>query len=340
MKKFSKPSSDILKIKQSFFDDNDRKLESLLKANAVYLKQPPRTQCKNCYTKISGADFSNFGIEYSICENCGHLNGTFEDTEDYVDFLYGPKDGAGYSETYLEDSEAFANRVEKIYLPKAEFLKEVMQGEGLPGFSLSDFGCGAGFFISAARSLGIKAVGFEVSSAMAKSGNAHLGEECITVVDSKGIYDKVLESDADVICVLGVLEHLKKPRLFLDNFKKSAVDYLYLSVPLFSLSVFLENAFPGIMPRQLSGGHTHLYTKESLAWLRGHYDLEEVGSWWFGTDITDLYRSMSVTLIKNGLSPKAISIFQENFKPLIDQMQAASDNAMWCSEVHMVLKKA
>ena len=36
---------------------------------------------------------------------------------------------------------------------------------------------------------------------------------------------------------------------------------------MFALEISWPNSFSNIFPRQLSGGHTHLYTKESLYYL-------------------------------------------------------------------------
>ena len=51
-------------------------------------------------------------------------------------------------------------------------------------------------------------------------------------------------------------------------YKSSRIKYLYISVPIFSLTSFIENAFQNIYPRHLSGGHTHLFTKILLILLK------------------------------------------------------------------------
>ena len=68
----------------------------------------------------------------------------------------------------------------------------------------------------------------------------------------------------NTISLIGVLEHLTNPNLLLNSFSKGKAKFLYISIPLFSLSVFLENSFKNVFPRQLSASHTHLYTKDSL----------------------------------------------------------------------------
>jgi hypothetical protein len=61
-----------------------------------------------------------------------------------------------------------------------------------------------------------------------------------------------------------VLEHLQDINSLMVKFLKSKIKYLYISVPIFSLSTFIENVFNKVYPRQLSGGHTHLYIKKIL----------------------------------------------------------------------------
>ena len=91
------------------------------------------------------------------------------------------------------------------------------------------------------------------------------------------------------------LEHLEKPNQFNKSFCKSRLKYLYINVPLFSLSVFLENSFQNVFPRVLGEAHTHLYTKKSLEYLAKKNNLEIIAEWWFGQDFPDLYRSLMIS---------------------------------------------
>ena len=67
--------------------------------------------------------------------------------------------------------------------------------------------------------------------------------------------------------MINVFEHLVEPDKIMNSFVKSKIKYLYIAVPLFSLSTFIENSFTNVFPRQLSGGHTHLYTEKSINYL-------------------------------------------------------------------------
>jgi hypothetical protein len=117
----------------------------------------------------------------------------------------------------------------------------------------------------------------------------------------------------------------------------SEIKYLYLAVPLFSLSTFIENSFPNIFPRLLSGGHTHLYTEESLKYLAKKYNLKILGEYWFGTDMPDLMRS----LINSGniLNKKIyLNLLNSKFSKFIDQLQSVLDRNKICSEVQIVFE--
>jgi len=65
---------------------------------SIYLKQPSRKTCKICDFKINKLDFYISNIGYSICE---HLNGEFEDTEVFTNFLYKDESGKKYNTSIL-----------------------------------------------------------------------------------------------------------------------------------------------------------------------------------------------------------------------------------------------
>ena len=111
-----------------------------------------------------------------------------------------------------------------------------------------------------------------------------------------------VDKKSNVVSLIGVFEHLEKPDKFIKSFLKSNIDYLYIAVPLVSLSMFLENVFLNVSPRHLSGDHTHLYTKESLNYLAKKNNLKIVGEWWFGSDLMDLLRDGLVSLSQNTCS--------------------------------------
>jgi hypothetical protein len=340
---FSKPSSSILSLKQNFFDDNDVLLIKGKEINKVYSEQPKRTQCKNCNCKLDIEHFIKQGIPYGICSRCGHLNGLHEDTDDFCSALYTDDGGESYAKNYnSKDLKSYQERVNNIYVPKAEFLFNTLsQLEEIPSsLHYSDFGAGSGYFVSALLNIGISNIlGYEVSDAQVNLGNSMIGNEYLkshSLDDSIKIAETI---DADVVSMIGVLEHLQNPFEILQALQKNKkVRYIYISVPLFSPCVFFEMVFPTIMQRQLSAGHTHLYTKSSLEWLSNEFDMEQVAAWWFGTDMVDLFRNIGVRLGQQNETKEMVNAWSEMFIPLIDVMQSEIDKKRLASEVHMLFK--
>jgi SAM-dependent methyltransferase len=337
LKKYSKPSSDILSQKQAFFSNNDALRAEMERINKVYAEQPRRTQCKMCEATLGDADFTSFGVSYVICDRCGHLNGLHEDTAAFTDFLYRDEKGGNYAKNYLD---GYDGRVNAIYIPKVDFLLEVMGDAKESRLSVADIGCGGGHFVKACEIRGIAARGYDPNATLIGLGSQKLEKNAIEEVPLDRFETVIEGTDANVVCLIGVLEHLREPLRALAAFTRSRARFLYLSVPVFSFSVFLEHGLPAIFPRQLAGGHTHLYTRESLDHLMGRYGLRSRAEWWFGTDMVDLYRSLAVTLNKTGGSDKVQGRLSSAFGKLIDDLQAVFDRHEVCSEVHLVLEKA
>ena len=330
--KFSKSYDNVLDIKKDFYNQNSKNLKSILKINSYYKKQVPRKKCKNCNSKLGAKIFTSFKISYTLCDRCKHLNGIYEDTKKFVEFIYQDDGGKNYDRNYLND---FNNRVKDIYLPKVKFLKEIIKKK----INLIDIGSGGGHFLKALEVKKIPARGFEPNKSLVKLGSKKLKKNKIHNLDLEETYEMILKSKQEnTLSLIGVLEHLDKPQHMINLFKKSKLEYLYISVPLFSLSSIIENSFKTVFPRQLSGGHTHLYTKESLYYLAKKNNLNIIGEWWFGTDFPDFYRSLLNTSSNND-NKKYDLIINKYLFSAINELQAVLDKRKICSEVHMILKK-
>ena len=320
-----------MKIKSDFYNNNQKNLKSALKINQNYKKQPLRIHCKNCGSKKIKLFIKSFGIIYKLCFSCGHLNGAHQDTNIFAKKLYNDSDGKNYSKNYLND---YNSRVKNIYVPKVEFLKKIIKKK----IKLIDLGCGAGHFVRALELKKINAIGYDTSRDLCRIGNEKLKKNKIYPMDFSEIYEIVNKNtNANTLSMIGVLEHLTEPHKIMESFKKSKIRYLYISVPLFSLSTFIENSFSKVFPRQLSSGHTHLYTEKSLNYLAKKYNLKIIGEYWFGTDMPDLMRSMICT---GKILNKKIYLQELNqkFSKLIDELQSVLDKNKICSEVHMVFE--
>ena len=101
---------------------------------------------------------------------------------------------------------------------------------------------------------------------------------------------------------------------------------------------FFETVFPEVMPRNLTGGHTHLYTESSIEYFCSEFGFESMAEWWFGTDMVDLYRSILVILERSPSTRPLAESWAIRFKSLIDDIQSAMDKNRESSEVHMLVK--
>ena len=339
-----KPSGPILQQKAAFFSDNQRLRERVERISEFYAAQPPRQACKNCARRLSGLSFTKLSVHYIVCSQCGHLNGAHEDTAAFCEFVYTDNAGEAYAQAYsAADREAYFSRVAAIYTPKAEFLCEVLRqaGEDPQTLSFADLGAGSGYFVAGLLSAGIaNAAGYEVSESQLRLAHTMLPQATFQQHPLDGIVELAEKLESSVVSMIGVLEHLRNPRELLAALQRNRqVEYIYLSVPMFSPTVFLEAVFPNVFHRQLGAGHTHLYTESSLVWMCREFGLESLGEWWFGTDMVDLLRSVQVSLESSEQTAQLADKWREVFIPLVDAMQLQIDRQRQSSEVHMVLKK-
>jgi 2-polyprenyl-3-methyl-5-hydroxy-6-metoxy-1,4-benzoquinol methylase len=344
-KQYGKTSSSLIAQKLSFFEDNASHIEKNKKIADVYIQQPIRIYCKNCGEYLnSNADFIKDNIEYKICKICTHLNGSYEDTNEFCNVVYAEEEGEkDYAQNYLVESvDKFNYRVSSIYIPKAEFLYSSLANDSSDPNKLTylDFGAGVGYFVDALRKIGIRNVsGTEVSKYQVEFGNKMIGENLLynhSIIDTNKFLSK---TNANVVSLIGVLEHLQDPRSALKSISSNKnIKYIYISVPLFSLSVFLEMISPNVYHRQLHGGHTHLYTEKSIQHLADEYKFNTVSEWWFGTDMVDLYRHINVQIGDSQSSDNLLNVFKNMMMPAIDAMQLEMDKKHISSEVHILFR--
>ncbi|MGC7870275.1 class I SAM-dependent methyltransferase [Desulfosporosinus sp. SYSU MS00001] len=345
IKKYSKSFQDILKLKENFFtEDNKLASDSIVLANK-YKQQEKRTTCKNCSFPLEKNPlFNKQGIDYFLCSNCNHLNGGFEDSEEYVRDVY-VDEITNYSNFYIEkNKKTYWERVEKIYKPKVLFLLECLHDIHIDPSDLlfSEIGAGAGYFLSALKGElpDSSMIGYEVSSRQVALANNMLGKELVNNIQIDKLIDLIRMEEADVLVMIGVLEHLSNPREVLNEIvKNNRIKFFYLSVPLFSFSVFFELINQGHFNRQLSGGHTHLYTRESIEYFCKEFGFCVAGEWQFGADVMDLFRFIYLEMEKVGANKGAKDYFSNKFVPILDQLQEVLDKTDFSSEIHLLLMK-
>ena len=328
---FSKSSDDIKKIKKIFFTNNNKFLSLVKYYNKIYNSQPLRRKCKNCEKDIGKILFSSHKVKYLFCKNCHHLNGRHQDTDYFLKKLYAknePKSNYGF--TYYKN---YNLKVKNIYEPKVHFLKKVIKKK----FSIIDFGSGTGLFLKACENLSIYGKGIETNRDFVNFSNLILKKNKTSLVNLNNSYDYIKYTDADCVSLINVLEHVQKPNKVFENFKISKAKYLFINVPLFSFTTFIENAFAKVSPRHLFGPHTHLYTHKSLEYIIKKKNLKIIGEWWFGSDFLDLSRSLLLTFNNNNKNFE--KCFDNFYGKYVDNFQSVLDKKKISSEVHLVISK-
>ena len=338
LKKYSKSSSFYLKTKQDFFSSNEALLHKSHVQNDLYASQPKRQICKICQSTLPhSVDFHSHNVDYVFCEVCSHLNGCFEDTQSFVENLY-LEDDIDYAKYYKDDN--YLQRTTDIYIPKVDFLVKTLPPKK---YEILDAGCGSGYFVFASLLNNISASGLDINKTMVEFGNSqisqHSKQQPLLFVEESNFYEQIIDSNADIVAAIGVIEHLKEPQKFFEAFQKSSAQYLYYSAPMFSLSVALENVFKNVFPRQLSGGHTNLFTESSISKMNNLIGVTSIGEWRFGTDVMDLHRHLLINLQENQSSQKMIDFLYSGFGEKIDEIQSIFDENHFCSEIHVIASK-
>ncbi|RUP82648.1 hypothetical protein C7Y69_05055 [Alteromonas sp. KS69] len=345
LNQFGKNASALLLQKKSFFEENETHVEKQRKIAHLYVSQPERNKCKNCDSQLgSQVDFTKDTIPYKICRTCSHLNGAHEDTSEFCETVYAVDDSE-YAQNYnSKDKSEYEYRTASIYVPKAEFLFTALKSLGIDphDHTYFDYGAGSGYFVSALLKLGLNDVtGSDVSKSQVDLANTLFSTprlSCHSIYDG---HEKLATTKSQVVSMIGVLEHLQSPRLALKRLvENTSVEYIFISVPTFSLSVYLEMLDDNVFHRQLHGGHTHLYTNDSLDYMCNEFNLEIIGQWWFGTDLVDLYRQLHIKLEKNAVSSYVKDDFSKRFLTFLDSAQLEIDKQKESSEVHLLLRKS
>lgn len=338
-KKYGKSFGDLNSLKKNFFENNDGMLKMADGMADILNAQPIRSVCKACGNPLGKELFHSHNIGYIRCDVCGHLNSDHEDTDEFASKVYVEDD---YSKNYSsKDRAEYEKRMNMIYVPKAEFLMECLEKDGVDTGSsrILDIGAGCGYFVAASRKLGMNADGIEVSGNEVEYGNSMSDTPLLTHVGLHDSIDYIANTDANIVSAIGVLEHLINLKENLDAIRDNQnVKYLYASVPMFSFSCAFEASHQKCYNRHTGGTHTHLFTNESIARLADEMGFEVAYEWRFGSDINDLYRFIMVSLQQEG-NPEFASYFSDKFTPIMDELQLVLDKSEFSSELHFLLRR-
>ena len=334
MIKYSKSYSNIFKIKEDYIIKNNQELENVIKINRFYKKQKLRSLCKICKKKLKTPLLESFGITYYLCNRCKHLNGKYEDSEKFHNYLYsGTGNKLHFGKIYLKN---YSKILKNIHDPKVKFLKNVIKKK----INLLDYGSGAGHFVQACIKNKINAWGLEENLQLHKFAKKKNKGRSLYAKEHN-LEELLKELKIDCLSLIFVLEHLRNPHYIFNLFKNSNLKYLYISIPLASPLIYLEHVFPNVYPRLLGGSHTHLFSKESISYLKKKYKFKIIGEWWFGTEFVDLYRSLLVS--NKSRNKETLKIYSKQISEIFmknaDALQSVFDRKKLSSGVHLVIKK-
>lgn len=194
--------------------------------------------------------------------------------------------------------------------------------------------------VGAMRHLGLEARGVEVNKQQVAYANKMLSSaEALSECRIPEITKIIESTKSKVLTFIGVLEHMTNLEESLIAIRSNPnVKYMFFSVPLLSLTCAIQAIFPQVFPRHLAGGHTHLFSEQSLSWMYNHYSFTPLAEWRFGTDIMDLYRSIVVMLAKNGADEKFIQNINNFFCENTDMLQLVLDKSNFTSEIHVLAR--
>lgn len=345
-KKYSKPFSETIKYRDYLISDAQAHIAQERDFENAYNQLPIRDLCILCFSKLSSLDLFRNGNKYIFCDYCGHLNGNHILTENLaLDVYQNMNLGVmNYDEYYLDKPELYLEKVNQIYLPKAEFFLQVLESENLnqtiEDIEIADFGTGSGHMVKAFRDIGFTKVrGLDPMRSAINHGREIIGAEGLDFLELGQSLSFLRETSASVISMLCTLPHVSDHHETMSAMQSNAnIIYTYQKLPLFSLGAILDVLYPESNSRTLSGGHTHLYTNESLAFLEKQYKLERVGEWRFGSDALDLYNNIMLGLKRIQASDKSISKVTSKLLSALDGIQEVIDKNDFQSEIHIVWK--
>lgn len=340
---------DVLWFQEDFVSDENKLLNRQRDVEKEYINGPERLFCILCSSTLSSSSkwYMRGTLKYTFCPTCGHVNGGHLETDEFLAYAYTDAKSKDLTKPYFEEYKSgkmfddFDLTVERIYLPKANFLRDVLVSKGMDiaNLKLVDFGCGAGHFISALQKVGFKnIVGIEtLQSALDISIKNGIDSKILKLIDHSQTLDFLREVDCDVLTMLCVLPHLREPLKALEALKENVnCIATFQKLPKWSYASSLESIFPESRARVLGSDHTSVFSSESVRWLEKYLELDLWGEWKFGSDYLDLFRKLIIKSQGVEMSEEFREALQIQWMQIADQIQFVIDSNDQSSELHIV----
>jgi hypothetical protein len=344
-----KSLEDVLWFQEDFVRNDKPLLRRQQMVEAEYIKGPDRLSCILCSSPLSLSNkwYKRGIIRYIFCVTCGHVNGSHLETDGFRAYVYTDEVSMNSEKPY--DSEyssgnmflEFDQTVKRIYLPKAYFLREVLESQGLDisTIKITDFGCGAGHFMSALERAGFKnIVGIEtLQSALDLCVQNGIDSRKLKVINHSQTYDILRENDCDVLTMMCVLPHLGEPLKAMNALKENKKCVAtFQRLPKWSFATSIESVFPENRSRVLSSDHTSIFSSESISWLEKQLGLTVWGDWNFGSDYLDLFRKLVAKSHSVEMTNELRETLRHQWLQIADEMQLLLDSSGQSSELHVV----
>ncbi len=332
IEKYSK-SINLKKLKRS----SAWRLESIEKRSKdaqIFSKNTINVNCPVCGESGFESLVCIYGFEYVACLSCTHV---------YIKNPPNNESLLNYYENNIKEislrpsrdlvqKDLYKIRVNEIAKPKVSFVTDVLGKFG----KWVDIGCGSGEVLYAAKNLGWDTLGFEIDPDeifLAKQFGLNVKNIKINEQNGAGFL-----SEADVISLISVLEHVANPKNILSVVSKFAKKdvCLVLELPHHpSLSAFSNIMFPDLIARHmLPPNHLSIFTEKSVKKFLYEFGFEPTHIWYYGQDISEL---METIFLNNKLN-KQSSLLSDILK-LLPSLQKKIDEQKMCDEFLIITRR-
>lgn len=283
---------DIKMRKIRSFEDERKYNERAKRAAETYFAEEGSRSGSVC--RVCGSDETSLYFEaygrylYYECHCCGSI---FLDNLPKLEEMYRIDDVSN-TKSYIDDN-LFEERVRQLQLPKVDFVLDVCKRNNIVSTTWVDVGAGGGQLLAAIQSRKIKAYGVESDKAEIEfmRGKGFSVLEAFIEPNSKNKGIEELLTNADVVSLMMVLEHVEKPAEIMDYLYKTMQSgtVFVLEVPRHpSVASFANLMFKNIAYRHITVPvHLQIFTEKAVSMLfEGKF--RQLGKWGYGEGFSDL----------------------------------------------------
>lgn len=279
-------------------------------------------------------------VRYRECSYCSHLFSELMPSKDFLANYYEQPDSAQIA-TYVDlEFTTLENRQSKIAKEKVAFVVGVLDKVHVPHGPEPlwvDIGCGVGDLLLESRDSGFTVVGVEPDPIQAQVASIrHIEVIRQFLTDSSDIPEVV--SQARVLSLLNLVEHVAEPRQFVSNVTRALGPgaILVIEVPRYpSVSALVQFAGMRDVSRYINPlEHLNIFSDRSMELLLKEVGFSTIGKWTYGSDALETFSAVGETLgWSGGFGDPAL----EN---QINKLQSSIDKAYLSDNMIVVAAKS